>query len=753
MTIFTHTHTHLLCGCVRFDRETNMRAKSRTPAEIERSFVQHVQNISAHTRGISDELALMSQGLRDCMQSKTDSTEDLLAATGELSRFTVKACTNLSSCLDDLVSMGEAMVPVLAANPEAAEPLLLNFFSTFVTQMGAFYKEIDAWWDKGCESFGRGKAAFFRESSVASTSRASRRPTASTAPTGATPTADMEREVSETATASTANAGRRRKHQVLEDDVAGGEPPPAHEWYSESAFGGASPKKGQNKKTTAAAEAEASATAAMTPTTKQPQNFDPLPNSPSSRGSAEDTMAGLAAAAESGAQTALPQRPEKNSSRSVLPVADAPAELTPEDLNALARSEPPYLLLTSTLEAALGAVVMASRPNVFSNLASFTYNEPVSTYYIRLVRPGSLAYFVYCNYILGSADMQADFLCDVLETDCAEVDPFASPAGEVIVEDAADLSSLPACAWGIGSSEDNERRLYTMYALIKQPPRVGPTAIIQDSLNMRAARDEVLHMVTVVDGAPEFARVTCMVNLEVRTAEIPTQKQAAILSFSRSGFAHTGFVEVPDSEVEAAVSRMRHKKQNAADGKMVLFPKQDLDATTTFQPPVQLASLNQPAGDAGISFGGVARGAVQGGFEVLKAPFTVGRAVGGALLDATGVTGAMRNNIEGVFRKSFPDLAAETLVDSFNCAWVERSALKQGYLFITPHWLCFQSTLATAHFSIEYDEIKDIIKCKSVKMFENAIEVKTHLNDTIFLTNFLQRDQAFNALMSQWLKQ
>nr|4TYZ_A Chain A, Uncharacterized protein [Leishmania infantum]4TYZ_B Chain B, Uncharacterized protein [Leishmania infantum] len=110
-------------------------------------------------------------------------------------------------------------------------------------------------------------------------------------------------------------------------------------------------------------------------------------------------------------------------------------------------------------------------------------------------------------------------------------------------------------------------------------------------------------------------------------------------------------------------------------------------------------------------------------------------------------------NIEGVFRKSFPDLAGETLLDSFNCAWVEGSALKQGYLFITPHWLCFQSTLAAAHFSIEYDEIKDIIKSKSVKMFENAIEVKTHLNDTIFLTNFLQRDQAYSALMSQWLKQ
>ncbi|KAG5472866.1 hypothetical protein LSCM4_02191 [Leishmania orientalis] len=730
-----------------------MSTKRCSPAAIQRSLVQQVQSISAHTRGISDDIARMSQSLHDGMQENTGPTADLLAVTSQLSSSAMTTCTNLSSCLDDLVSVGEAVAPVLADNPEAAAALLLNFFSTFLTQMGAFYKEMSALWDTGCQSFGRGKAAVFREPPVSSMTPATRTLSGSGAPTGVPPAAGIERQPSAAAAASTGKAGRRKKTGLLLDDVAGRKPFQQPDEGSESAPGAAAAKK-ERETSGAAAEEEAPAAAVTTPATKVWQeNCNRSQNSYSSGGSVEDRMAALAAAAESGAQTAVPLRSKRNSLLSANSIAGAPAELTSEERRTLAQSEPPYLLLTSTLEAALGAVVMASRPNVFSNFATFTYGEPVSRYYIRLVRPGSLAYFVYCNYICAGADTQADFLCDVLETDCAEVDPFASPAGEVMVDDAADLSSLPACAWGIGSSEDNERRLYTMYVLIKQPPREAPTAIIQDSLNIGAVRDEVLHMVTLVEGAPHFARVTCMVQSEVRTAELPTQKQAAILSFSRSAFAQAGFVEVPDLEVEEAVSRTRRRKESVVDAKMALFPKQERDATATFQPPVQLASLDQPAGDTGISLGGVARGAVQGGYEVLKAPFAVGRAVGGALLDVTGFTGAVRHNIEGVFRKAFPSLVDEALVDTFNCAWSERSMLKQGYLFITPHWLCFQSTVAAAKFSVEYDEIKDIIKSKSAKMFGNAIEVKTHLDDSIFLTNFLQRDQAYNALMSQWLKQ
>lgn len=744
-----------------------MSKSNQGPAGIQKSLVLQVQSIAAHTRGISDALARMSKALKDGVQSSTDPTTELLSATNQLSAITLHASSSLSECLNDLVSMGEAMMPVLESSGEAAPALFINFFSTFVTQMNSFFAEMNAGWSKGTQGFVRGKAAFYREP-VFSTPRAIVSPAAAVAPKMPTrspvtspppppglPTGEeaAEDDDDDPMLSPPMRAGRHKKRGLLEDGVD------VHEDADADAATAVKKKPGKKKKAAAAATAAVPASADMDDTGSPladrtsshasaalPGND---PNSYSSRYSAEDTMEALAAAAESGAQTAAPKRGLKAAQDAANASPDAAPQLTAGELDAIAKSEPQYLTVTSTVEAALGPVVLGSRPNVFSQLATFTFDDPVSAYYIRLVRPGSLAHFVYTNYLHADEETQADFLCDVLETDCAEVDPFTSPAGEVTVASAANLSDMPPCAWGIGSSEDNERRLYTMYALTRQPPPLAPTAIIHDSLNMDGARDEVVHVISLVAAAPQYAKVTCMVHADVRSAETPNQKQAAILSFSRSGFAQQGFAEVPESEVKAALA---HAKPTRATG-VDLYHGRERNAASTFQPPVQLASLDQPAGDNGISLGGVARGAMQGGMEVLKAPFNVGRAMGGALLDVTGVSGAVRNNIEGLFRKSFPELAGETVVESYNCAWMKRSSLLQGYVFITEHWLCFQSTVSAGKFSIEYDEIKDIVKSKSAKMFENALEIKTHLNDSIFLTSFIQRDQAYNALMKQWLKQ
>lgn len=745
------------------------KSSSTTPAGIQRSILQQVRSIVDHTRGISDELAKMSKGLRDGVQNSTDPTADLLGAVNQLSATGLHASSSLADCLSDLVSMGEAMLPVLESSAEAAPALLINFFSTFITQMSAFYNEMSAGWSKGAQGFVRGKAAFYRESAPP-TPRAVLSPAAAVAPKlpaatspaaspppprSLTPAADPDDdgENEDVVSEALVRKGRHKKHGVLEEEAQQMED-------GDGDATGAQKKKPGKKKKAAAAVASVPPTntdfgesgsplaqrANSPASAAQPGND---PSSYSSRYSAEDTMEALAAAAESGAQTAAPRRGQKMLQSPTQDTADTTPQLTAGELSALAQSEPPYLVVTSNVEAALGPVVLGSRPNVFSQIATFTYDEPVSTYYIRLVRPGSLAHFIFKNYLHADEETQADFLCDVLETDCAEVDPFTTPNGEVSVASAANLADMPPCAWGIGSSEDNERRFYTMYALIRQPPRLGPTAIIHDSLNMDGTRDEVVHMVSVVETVPQYAKVTCMVHSDVRSAEVPNQKQAAILSFSRSGFAQQGFTEVSEAEVKAALSRVKASRKPAVD----LYQGRDRNAAPTFQPPVQLASLDQPAEDGGISFGGVARGAMQGGMEVLRAPFTVGRAVGGALLDVTGVSGAVRNNMEGLFRKSFPELAGETVQEGFNCAWLRKSSLVQGYVYITSHWLCFQSTVSAAKFSIEYDEIKDIVKSKSAKMFENALEIKTHLNDSIFLTSFLQRDQAYSALMKEWLKQ
>lgn len=82
------------------------------------------------------------------------------------------------------------------------------------------------------------------------------------------------------------------------------------------------------------------------------------------------------------------------------------------------RHEPRYLQLTSSsssIQDAMGHLILASRPTVFTNIDSFTQVNPlVTTYNLQLNRSGSLAFFILNNYINPNEDAQADLLCEVL---------------------------------------------------------------------------------------------------------------------------------------------------------------------------------------------------------------------------------------------------------------------------------------------------------------------------------------------------
>ena len=79
------------------------------------------------------------------------------------------------------------------------------------------------------------------------------------------------------------------------------------------------------------------------------------------------------------------------------------------------RHEPRYLQVTSSIQDALGHLVLASRPTVFTSIDAFTQvNSLVMTYYLQLNRSGSLAFFTLNNYINPNEDAQADLLCEVL---------------------------------------------------------------------------------------------------------------------------------------------------------------------------------------------------------------------------------------------------------------------------------------------------------------------------------------------------
>lgn len=677
-----------------------------TVVEAQKKIVQQVHEVSVHVSGLEAAVAAITQTLADGVGQSTEPTADVCTASCRLSNRFSGIVNSLAACLQDLVSMGEAMQPVLEASDDAAPALLLNFYGAFVKQMAMFFTEMNDGWTTCGNDFDQAKAAFYRE--LPSTSSSSLDKHGQLTSSNTLSQKGMSQSV---LTASSIPA-----RPFYQDSVANtGEASGLQQWVS----GGVA----SQENTTKSSKNEG-----------WQQSVRDGGDSGSSPALRDSVAAGKAAS-----------KPSRSKLSATLDQQSQGTAASNDVVGDGATHEPAYLVVVSSLEAALGPATLASRPSVFTNVDVFLFNDPTSTYYIALQRTGSLAYLVFETVVNVKEDAQADFLCDVLDTDCVEVEPFASTAGEVEVLNASDLSTLPPCAWSVGSSEDHTRQVFTMYALTSQSGHVGLSAFIQNSLNIDGSREEVLHIVTLEETAPQYAKVSCY----VLSNSGASKKQAAVLSFTRRGFSSAGFSEVPETEVRSALSMVRQRPTPSID----MYHPVLRDATETFQPSVELASLDQPGPSGpGLSLGSVAKGAMWGGIEVLKAPLTVSRAVGGAVLDVTGVSEAMRNNTEGTFRKAFPDLAEESLVGDYNCTWMEGSSLKVGVLFITPGWVCFKCSVSSSQFSIEYDEIKNIQKSKSVKLFENALEITLHLGQTIFLTNFLQRDRAYALLMQYWLK-
>ncbi|CCW61574.1 unnamed protein product [Phytomonas sp. EM1] len=414
----------------------------------------------------------------------------------------------------------------------------------------------------------------------------------------------------------------------------------------------------------------------------------------------------------------------------------------------LTGSEPPYVRVSTTVEDALGPLVLAHRPTQFAEVDAMLSEVPVASYYVRLVRPGSLAHFIVKNYFNVDKGVQTDLLCQVIETSRVEVEPMGSTAGEVVVRGGEDLSWVPSCAWRSSANEDHTHLFYTMYTLIEQTQTSSHMALIQDAVVYPdSTRVEVLHVVGLIDAAPQYAKLTVYTTALKGTTG--SMKAAAIASLMRRSFRQLGFLEVDERVVREAVRGMEGGYRDAAQE-----DASEEGPIVSFRPTVQLASLDEPGQGAlgtSLRIRNVARGAVRGGIEVLRAPLTLGRAVGEAVLDATGVSDAVRTSMENLLRKSFVELKDEKIIDFFNTAWVDGGVPKQGYLYMTEHWVCFVSPESNARFAIEFDEIKEIQKSKSSKVLNNAINITTHLDEEYFLTGFLKRDQTYSMLMKHWI--
>lgn len=110
-----------------------------------------------------------------------------------------------------------------------------------------------------------------------------------------------------------------------------------------------------------------------------------------------------------------------------------------------------------------------------------------------------------------------------------------------------------------------------------------------------------------------------------------------------------------------------------------------------------------------------------------------------------------RNRLH-LFQKRFPSISpSEKLIDEFNCA-LHRGILLQGKLYVSMNHISFYSNIFgfEKNLVIEYQKIKSVKKASTIKLFRNAIEIKTYNDEKYFITSFLSRDSAFKLIQQLW---
>ncbi|EKF37778.1 hypothetical protein MOQ_002020, partial [Trypanosoma cruzi marinkellei] len=681
----------------------------RCPCPMD-EWVGRVQAVSNSVAAVDVSVGNVVKALLAVAEQYTADISPVEAMGRVITQGIANASAALVSCLTDLATMSEAMKDAMNANPKEAHSLMMNLFNVFLKQLTVYYKENYEAFKEAEVTLRQQKALFWSQKS------------------------EME-----------------TNNENMSDFTLPPTEEPSNVDFSLVAFN--TPKEAKRKSTDGKkkkARDSSKDTSVILPSEQQSEKQQGKPAKGEGGGTntcVDATLTNVTATKETVQQGNGGDSPSKVTFFLTEPV--------------VAVKEPIYLHVASTVEDALGRLVLSSRPNVFTAPEVIEHRAPIATYYIKLPAPGSMGPFLLSNYIALGDDMQADLMCDILQSDCVEVVPFESPAGEIIVEDPTDLHELPACGWRVASSEDHRQMFYTLYVLVTRGEKMTPSLLIQESLLIDAESQEVMHEITVVPDAPQIAKVTVrgFSPAPARSAS-PTQRYTsdrllAIVNITKSTYERNGFVEIKKEELRALVQQMHTDELQLLREGLLTKPNSNLTTTAAaFQGTVELASLEQPGEQQGWGLTDVAKGAVRGAAAVVLAPVSVGKVVGNAVLDASGVTGAIKQQKEVLFRKSFPNLSSEQIIETFSCALVDdgNPIPKQGFVFITPRWLCFQAGLLSANFSLEWDEIKDIKKQRTVKVLENAIAIQTHLGGMYFLTSFVQRDQAYADMMKQWLR-
>jgi hypothetical protein len=322
-----------------------------------------------------------------------------------------------------------------------------------------------------------------------------------------------------------------------------------------------------------------------------------------------------------------------------------------------------------------------------------------------------------------------DLYLDLLEADELTLPNFSSVTGEISVESEDELSGLPAAGFRRAFTEDITT--YTCFAFVDDNGQsLRRSLIVHDVVIQGLKREEMVQIFTPVDS---LIHVKYYAYNNGKKLEKNSKAEAFLVTVKEVIVEAGGVLE---ADAEDAARRLAEAEKPGEESLE--------DGAEEERPEVDDERFNTKAPDK-TNF---LQKAFKMSKKVVAAPLNMGVAAGAAVLDVAG--GVVKTQTDGLFRKHFPQHAAEELIDSFSCALNNGPIVKQGFLYATSSWLCFKGTVLEAKVEIPMDEIREFRKANTGLVFPTAIEVHTFNDEKFLFTSFIARDDALKTLHKVW---
>jgi hypothetical protein len=329
-----------------------------------------------------------------------------------------------------------------------------------------------------------------------------------------------------------------------------------------------------------------------------------------------------------------------------------------------------------------------------------------------------------------------DLYLDLLEADDEVALPrYSSISGDISVDSDEDLKALPSA--GFRQAFTDRITTYSYFGFVDDGGGggvlAGPSLVVHDVLCQGTKKEEMLQIFTAIGG---ILRVQYHVYTQGKKLDKASKAMAFCLTMKSDIIAAGGVAEMSVEEGNKRVSAANklHEPENDEEA------GQESDDA---QSPEDDNRFNVKAPDK-TNF---LQKAFKMSKKVVSAPLSIGVAAGSAVLDVAG--GVVKTQTDGLFRKHFPHLAHEALVDSFSCALSKGAIVKQGFLYATANWICFVGTVLEAKLEIPLEEINKFEKANTL-VFPTAIEISTFTDEKFLFTSFIARDEALKTLHRLW---